>query len=39
MHVITHSVHHRGQAAAAIRDAGGQPSATDFVVYVRKKKG
>ena len=38
MHVITHSVHHRGQAAAAIRDAGGQPSATDFVVYVREKK-
>jgi uncharacterized damage-inducible protein DinB len=39
MHVITHSVHHRGQAAAAIRDSGGMPSATDFTVYVRKLKG
>jgi uncharacterized damage-inducible protein DinB len=38
MHVITHSVHHRGQAAAAIRDAGGKPSATDYMVYVRKMK-
>ncbi len=36
MHVITHSVHHRGQTAAAIREAGGKPSATDYSVYVRK---
>lgn len=38
IHVITHSVHHRGQATAAIRNAGGKPSATDYIVYVRKVK-
>lgn len=38
-HVITHSVHHRGQTASAIRDAGGRPSATDYIAYVRKMRG
>ena len=37
IHVITHSVHHRGQATAAIRESGGKPSATDYSVYVRKQ--
>jgi len=38
MHLITHSAYHRGQVAAAVREAGGKPAATDFTVYVRKMK-
>lgn len=38
MHVIMHSVYHRGQVAAAVREAGGKPAATDYMVYVRKMK-
>ncbi|MGE5326765.1 MAG: DinB family protein [Deltaproteobacteria bacterium] len=35
IHLVMHSVYHRGQVAAAVRDSGGKPSATDYVVYVR----
>lgn len=35
-HVITHSAYHRGQAAAAVRKAGGKPAVTDYVAYVRQ---
>jgi len=38
MHLVMHSVYHRGQVAAAVREAGGQPAATDYVVYVRQSK-
>ena len=37
MHLVMHSAYHRGQVAAAVREAGGKPAATDYVVYVRKK--
>ena len=36
MHVVTHSAYHRGQVAAAVREAGGKPAATDLVVWVRQ---
>jgi len=36
MHVVTHSAYHRGQVAAAVREAGGKPEATDYVVWVRQ---
>jgi uncharacterized damage-inducible protein DinB len=35
MHLILHSAYHRGQAAAAVREAGGKPAPTDYVVYLR----
>lgn len=35
-HVVTHSAYHRGQIAAAVRQAGGVPAPTDYVVYVRQ---
>ena len=36
LHLVMHSAYHRGQVAAAVREAGGKPAATDYVVYVRK---
>jgi uncharacterized damage-inducible protein DinB len=35
MHVLLHSAYHRGQAAAAVRAAGGAPAYTDFIHAVR----
>ena len=37
MHLLMHSAYHRGQLAAAVREAGGKPAGTDYVVYVRQK--
>jgi len=37
-HLVMHSAYHRGQIAAAVREAGGKPAATDYVVYVRQVK-
>ncbi|MFZ0964191.1 MAG: DinB family protein [Terriglobia bacterium] len=37
-HLLMHAAYHRGQVAAAIREAGGKPAATDYVVYLRQKK-
>jgi uncharacterized damage-inducible protein DinB len=34
-HVGLHSAHHRGQVAAAVRQAGGTPAYTDYIHYVR----
>ncbi len=36
LHVLLHSAYHRGQVAAAVREAGGQPAATDYIVWVRR---
>jgi uncharacterized damage-inducible protein DinB len=36
MHVVMHSAYHRGQVASAVREAGGKPAATDYVVYARE---
>jgi uncharacterized damage-inducible protein DinB len=35
-HVITHSVYHRGQIAADMRNAGFTPAYTDFIHSVRQ---
>lgn len=37
MHLVMHSAYHRGQVAAAVREAGGKPAATDYVVYLRSR--
>lgn len=34
-HVINHSTYHRAQIAGLVRQAGGKPAATDYIVYVR----
>jgi len=34
-HVVLHAAYHRGQIAAALRDAGGTPAYTDFIHAVR----
>lgn len=34
-HVVLHSAHHRGQIAADVRAAGGQPAVTDFIHAAR----
>ncbi len=36
-HLVMHSAYHRGQVAAAVREAGGKPAATDYVVYLRPR--
>jgi uncharacterized damage-inducible protein DinB len=36
MHIITHSVYHRGQAAMVVRGAGFDPAYTDFIHSVRQ---
>lgn len=38
MHLLIHSGYHRGQVAAAVRELGGKPAATDYIVYVRQLK-
>jgi uncharacterized damage-inducible protein DinB len=37
LHLVTHSVYHRGQLAAAVRESGGKPEPTDYIVYVRQR--
>lgn len=37
LHMVTHSVYHRGQLAAAVREAGGKAEPTDYIVFVRQK--
>ena len=34
-HVALHASYHRGQIAAAVREAGGEPAYTDYVHAVR----
>jgi uncharacterized damage-inducible protein DinB len=36
LHLVMHSVYHRGQVAAAVRDSGGTPASTDYIAYVRQ---
>jgi uncharacterized damage-inducible protein DinB len=36
MHVIMHSVYHRGQIAADMRTSGFQPVSTDFIFSIRQ---
>ena len=37
-HLAMHSHYHRGQIAAAIRDAGHKPASTDYILYLRESK-
>jgi uncharacterized damage-inducible protein DinB len=37
-HLVMHSAYHRGQVAAAVREDGGKPTPTDYVVYLRQRK-
>ena len=36
-HVLMHGAYHRGQVAAAVREAGGKPAMTDYVYYLRQR--
>ena len=36
MHLVIHSAYHRGQVAAAVREAGVKPASTDYVVWTRQ---
>jgi uncharacterized damage-inducible protein DinB len=38
-HVLFHGAYHRGQIAAKIREEGGQPRATDHIVWLRLPAG
>jgi uncharacterized damage-inducible protein DinB len=38
MHVVMHSVHHRGQIAADMRAAGFEPPYVDYIHAVREGK-
>lgn len=38
MQLVTHGAYHRGQIAAAVRETGGNPSSTDYIVYVRQQR-
>lgn len=35
-HVINHSTYHRGQIASIVRELGGQPALTDYIVFARE---
>lgn len=35
-HLLMHAAYHRGQVAAAVREAGGKPATTDYVYYLRR---
>jgi uncharacterized damage-inducible protein DinB len=35
LHLVNHSTYHRGQVTTLLRQAGGAPPATDYVVYTR----
>ena len=36
VHVINHSTYHRAQIALLVRQAGGEPAKTDYIVYQRQ---
>ena len=38
MQLVVHGAYHRGQIAAAVREAGGNPSPTDYILYVRQQR-
>lgn len=39
MHVLIHGGYHRGQAAKAVREQGGEPINTDYITHVRAMQG
>ncbi len=38
MQLVMHGAYHRGQIAAAVRNAGGTPSSTDYITWVRRQR-
>lgn len=34
-HVLMHSAYHRGQIAMLVRQSGGEPAATDYIIHAR----
>jgi uncharacterized damage-inducible protein DinB len=38
MQLVMHGAYHRGQIAAAVRDAGGTPAPTDYIIWVRRQR-
>ena len=36
-HMVNHSVYHRGQIARRLREMGGEPAVTDYIVFARAK--
>jgi uncharacterized damage-inducible protein DinB len=36
VHVINHSTYHRAQIAQLVRQSGGEPAKTDYIVYQRE---
>lgn len=36
MHILIHGGYHRGQIAKAVRESGGEPVYTDYILYVRQ---
>lgn len=37
-HVLFHSAYHRGQVAIMMREDGGEPAYTDYIVFLREKE-
>jgi uncharacterized damage-inducible protein DinB len=37
MHVVLHAAYHRGQIAAQVREAGGEPAYTDLIEAIRRE--
>jgi uncharacterized damage-inducible protein DinB len=38
IHVVNHGTYHRGQLATAVKNAGGEPAVTDFIVWSRANR-
>jgi uncharacterized damage-inducible protein DinB len=38
LHLVNHSTYHRGQLTTLLRQVGGAPPATDYVVYTRQNR-
>ena len=38
-HVMSHSMYHRGQVAMSIREDGGEPQQSDYILFVREMAG
>ena len=36
-HMLLHSAYHRGQIARSLRDKGGEPASTDYILYARSR--
>jgi uncharacterized damage-inducible protein DinB len=37
VNVVNHSTYHRGQVASMLRQLGGKPAATDYVLFLGQR--